>query len=116
MESTDESLLQISARRTFCMMCHQWGPTFRWYWFHKPADDLSSANASLAKCACQEWIERMDDEEGEEDEEGTCYMKQCIQRTMPINEHFRVCEQDELFHTGEECIDRVAEAENPAFP
>ncbi|CAE7672178.1 sal3, partial [Symbiodinium pilosum] len=33
----------------------------------------------------KEWIERMDDEEGEEDE-------------------------DELFHTGEECIDRVAEA------
>eukprot|EP00440_Ansanella_granifera_P037021 gb/GFBE01040173.1/.p1 GENE.gb/GFBE01040173.1/~~gb/GFBE01040173.1/.p1 ORF type:complete len:1119 (+),score=434.13 gb/GFBE01040173.1/:1-3357(+) len=31
------------------------------------------------------WIERMDDEEGDEDE-------------------------DELFHTGEECIDRVAEA------
>lgn len=35
---------------------------------------------------------------------------------MPINEHFRLCKQDELFHTGEECIDRVAEAANPSFP
>lgn len=76
MESTDESLLQISAHRTFSIMCRQWGPTFRWYWLCKPANDLSSAHASLAKRACQEWIERMDDEEGEEDEEGTCHMKQ----------------------------------------
>ena len=57
-------------------MCRQWGPIFGWYWLHKPADDLFSIHVSLAKCACQEWIERMDDEEGEEDEEGTCYMKQ----------------------------------------
>jgi len=37
------------------------------------------------EAALKEWAERMDDEEGAEDE-------------------------DELFHTGEECIDRVAEA------
>lgn len=37
------------------------------------------------EAALKEWAQRMDDEEGDEDE-------------------------DELFHTGEECIDRVAEA------
>eukprot|EP00435_Cladocopium_sp_Y103_P034789 s1906_g9.t1 len=46
--------------------------------------DEAPAKAASTQAA-NEWIERMDDEEGEEDE-------------------------DELFHTGEECIDRVAEA------
>ena len=75
MESTDQSLLRISAKRTFscCPLAVQTEL--------RKLYDPEEGNWKL----WQEWVERMDDEEGEEDE-------------------------DELFHTGEECIDRVAEA------
>lgn len=53
----------------------------------------------------------MDDEEGEEDEEelplpAKAQKEVSIRRSMA-----QLTAQDELFHTGEECIDRVAEAE-----
>eukprot|EP00913_Durusdinium_trenchii_P034414 g32195.t1 len=52
----------------------------------------------------------MDDEEGEEDEEelplpAKAQKEVSIRRSMA-----QLTAQDELFHTGEECIDRVAEA------
>lgn len=58
--------------------------------------------------ARQEWIERMDDEEGEEDEE-SAQLRIWNSQTHSLSLTLFAW-QDELFHTGEECIDRVAEA------
>lgn len=58
--------------------------------------------------ARQEWIERMDDEEGEEDEE-SAQLRIWSSQTHSLSLTLFAW-QDELFHTGEECIDRVAEA------
>ncbi len=61
----------------------------------------------------QEWIERMDDEEGEEDEESTqlqIWNPEAHGLSLTL-----LSLQDELFHTGEECIDRVAEASQSSF-
>ena len=57
----------------------------------------------------------MDDEEGEEDEDKLQHTLQvglCWQQRRPHAVNAKFLAQDELFHTGEECIDRVAEAKH----